>query len=105
MQASSFRVSGPSEKMDNHKQLWIQITTLSILFCSQSARGFSGKLLLISMDGFRWDYLDQQWDDLPNFRRMATEGVRAPYMENTYSTVTFSGHYSIATGLNDNDIL
>ena len=55
------------------------------------------KVLLVSMDGFRWDYIDRV--KTPNFDRMAREGVKAPFINNTFITKTFPCHYSIATGL------
>jgi predicted AlkP superfamily pyrophosphatase or phosphodiesterase len=55
------------------------------------------RVLLISMDGFRWDYLDKM-APLPNFERMEREGTRAQYINNTFMTSTFPTHYSIATG-------
>ena len=78
--------------------LWIVTACLAILFCANPSCAYSGKLLLVSMDGFRWDYLYKLWDKLPNFRRFAAEGVRAPYIENIFLTETFPSHYSIATG-------
>ena len=54
------------------------------------------KVLLVSMDGFRWDYINKV--DTPNFDIMAQEGVRVPYINNTFITVTFPCHNSIATG-------
>ena len=54
-------------------------------------------LVLISFDGFRWDYLDRF--DLPNFARIEAEGVRAEGMIPPFPSKTFTGHYTIATGL------
>ncbi len=54
-------------------------------------------LILISFDGFRWDYLDRF--DLPNFARVAAKGVRAEGMIPPFPSKTFTGHYTIATGL------
>ena len=61
---------------------------------SAAASGF--KVLLVSMDGFRWDYTDQV--STPHFDAMAREGVKAPFVNNTFITKTFPCHYSIATG-------
>ena len=58
---------------------------------------YTGRVLLVSMDGFRWDYLDTI-GPLPNFERMARAGSRAPYVNNTFVTQTFPTHYTIATG-------
>jgi len=54
-------------------------------------------LILISIDGFRWDYQDLY--DTPAIDRMAAAGVRADAMIPVYPTLTFPNHYSIATGL------
>ena len=54
-------------------------------------------LILISIDGFRWDYQDLY--DTPTLDRIAAKGVRAERMIPVFPTLTFSNHYSIATGL------
>lgn len=54
-------------------------------------------LLLISIDGFRWDYQDLY--DTPTLDRVAANGVRAERMIPVFPTLTFPNHYSIATGL------
>ena len=56
----------------------------------------NAKVLLVSMDGFRWDYINKA--ATPNFDRMAQEGVRVSYITSTFTTKTFPCHYSIATG-------
>ncbi|XP_029903094.1 ectonucleotide pyrophosphatase/phosphodiesterase family member 5 [Myripristis murdjan] len=55
------------------------------------------KLLLVSFDGFRWDYVDRV--PTPNFHALMDEGVRVEKVENTYITKTFPNHYSLVTGL------
>lgn len=55
------------------------------------------KLLLVSFDGFRWDYIIQV--PMPNFNAVAKEGVMVEQVENTYITKTFPNHYSLVTGL------
>lgn len=54
-------------------------------------------LILISLDGFRWDYLELV--DTPNLRRLAGQGVRAKGLIPVYPSKTFPSHYSIVTGL------
>ena len=54
-------------------------------------------LVLVSLDGFRWDYQDLY--DTPALDRIATGGVRAERMIPVFPTLTFPNHYSIATGL------
>ncbi|XP_071090219.1 glycerophosphocholine choline phosphodiesterase ENPP6-like [Haliotis cracherodii] len=58
---------------------------------------YTGKLLLVSMDGFRYDYLDMV--DTPNFDDFARHGVKLPYMNSSFVTKTFPNHYTMATGL------
>lgn len=58
--------------------------------------GVCNKVLLISMDGFRWDYIEKV--NTPNFDAFAASGTRAKYINNTFVTKTFPCHYTIATG-------
>lgn len=54
------------------------------------------KLLLISFDGFRWDYdLDV---DTPNLDQMAKDGVKALYVTPPYLTITSPTHFTLLTG-------
>ncbi|XP_028295449.1 ectonucleotide pyrophosphatase/phosphodiesterase family member 5 [Gouania willdenowi] len=55
------------------------------------------QLLLVSFDGFRWDYVDRV--PTPNFHSIMDEGVYVEKVENVYITKTFSNHYSLVTGL------
>ena len=54
-------------------------------------------VILISLDGFRYDYLEKF--DPPTLNRLAGEGVRAKWMIPSFPTKTFPNHYTIATGL------
>ena len=54
-------------------------------------------LILVSIDGFRWDY--QALYDTPALDRIATAGVRAEGLVPVFPTLTFPNHYSIVTGL------
>lgn len=54
-------------------------------------------LILISADGFRYDYIDKF--DTPTLKSMAADGVRAKWMEPSFPTKTFPNHYTVATGL------
>ena len=54
-------------------------------------------LVLVSIDGFRWDY--QDLFDTPALDRIAAGGVRAERLVPVFPTLTFPNHYSIATGL------
>ena len=54
-------------------------------------------LVLVSIDGFRWDYMDRH--PTPNLHRIARNGARAERLLPVFPTLTFPNHYSIATGL------
>lgn len=54
-------------------------------------------VILISLDGFRWDYVDKfQPPHLGNFIK---NGVKAASLIPAFPTKTFPNHYSIATGM------
>jgi predicted AlkP superfamily pyrophosphatase or phosphodiesterase len=61
------------------------------------APGAGNSVLLVSLDGFRADFLDL--GITPNLSRIAREGVRARWMTPAYPTLTFPNHYSMVTGL------
>jgi len=54
-------------------------------------------VILVSLDGFRWDYLDLV--ETPHLNRLAEGGVRAEGLIPVYPSKTFPSHYSIVTGL------
>lgn len=99
-------------------QLWTGLLTVSILIlttaCQQqtrvgetTTRGSGGVnaahqldkpyLVLVSIDGFRWDYMDHY--PTPNLDRIAAAGSKAERLLPVFPTLTFPNHYSIATGL------
>lgn len=54
-------------------------------------------VVLVSLDGFRWDY-DQQYDT-PNLDEIAAKGIKSESLVSSFPTKTFPNHYSIVTGL------
>jgi predicted AlkP superfamily pyrophosphatase or phosphodiesterase len=54
-------------------------------------------VILISLDGFRWDYMSKA--ATPNLRSLAARGVRAEGLIPSFPTKTFPNHYTIVTGL------
>ena len=57
----------------------------------------ASRVLLISLDGFRADYVDRP--NAVNLRRLAARGVRAERMIPAFPSKTFPNHYTIVTGL------
>jgi len=70
---------------------------LSILFTSCTTEKETPYVIMLSMDGFRWDYANKT--ETPNFDRMVKEGVHAASLIPSYPSKTFPNHYSMATGL------
>lgn len=68
-------------------------------FPAQPAEGGNQEpyLVLVSIDGFRWDYLDQH--PTPALNALARRGLRADALLPVFPTLTFPNHYTIATGL------
>jgi predicted AlkP superfamily pyrophosphatase or phosphodiesterase len=54
-------------------------------------------LILISFDGFRWDYIDR--GESPTLKRFAATGVRSSGLVPVFPSFTFPNHYTIVTGL------
>ncbi|XP_028652230.1 ectonucleotide pyrophosphatase/phosphodiesterase family member 5 [Erpetoichthys calabaricus] len=54
-------------------------------------------ILLVSFDGFRWDYIHRV--PMPHFQALLANGVYVTRVENAYITKTFPNHYTLVTGL------
>lgn len=76
-----------------------------LLFCvgcaptrpSPQAGSATDPVILVSIDGFRPDYLDR--GQTPTLRALAAEGVRAKAMKPSFPSLTFPNHYTLVTGL------
>ena len=66
--------------------------------CSNDEQHLNPKtpLILISMDGFRWDYFDKT--ETPNFDEIIKNGSKARALIPVFPTKTFPNHISIVTG-------
>src|SRR5262249_14566338 len=54
-------------------------------------------LVLVSLDGWRWDYVDRP--PARNLRALASRGVRVRELVPSFPVLTFPNHYTIVTGL------
>ncbi len=54
-------------------------------------------LILVSIDGFRWDYLEMY--DAPTLQALAAEGVKSDGLVPVFPSKTFPNHYTVVTGL------
>lgn len=71
---------------------------LSLMGCAgQPQKPEAEKLLLVSFDGFRHDYLSKT--ETPNFDALVQSGVISEGLIPIFPTKTFPNYYAIATGL------
>ncbi|XP_028927796.1 ectonucleotide pyrophosphatase/phosphodiesterase family member 5 [Ornithorhynchus anatinus] len=54
-------------------------------------------ILLVSFDGFRWDYINKA--PTPNFHYFMKHGVHVKHVTNVFITKTYPNHYTLVTGL------
>lgn len=54
-------------------------------------------LILVSLDGFRWDYAERF--NPPNLSQFISNGVKAEALVPSFPSKTFPNHYTIATGM------
>jgi predicted AlkP superfamily pyrophosphatase or phosphodiesterase len=54
-------------------------------------------LIMVSLDGFRWDYT--QYAKTPVLDSLAKAGVMAEALIPSFPTKTFPNHYTMATGV------
>lgn len=79
--------------------LWLVVSIFWSIstFAQATTRDQAPTVILISIDGFRYDYLEKYGP--PELSKLAREGVRAKWMTPSFPTKTFPNHYTIATGL------
>jgi predicted AlkP superfamily pyrophosphatase or phosphodiesterase len=79
------------------KKILLYILILFTAIGCNTNRPDTDKLLLISFDGFRYDYLSKT--DTPNFDKLVENGVISEGLVPIFPSKTFPNHYAIATGL------
>lgn len=93
--------SRAAESAPTFAMLWTVSLCALCALCASSVLGAPvnnerQKVLLISFDGFRWDY--DRDVDTPNLDRMAEDGVKAQYVTPPYLTITSPTHFTLLTG-------
>ncbi len=74
------------------------LALLILASCSaQQKKSEENYLVVLSLDGFRWDYVDRA--HTPNLDYLAENGVKAERLVSSWPTTTFANHYTLATGL------
>ncbi len=79
----------------------VALLALVVVSCAtqtpRQAQNVYSPLILISIDGYRADYIQRGLS--PNLAALASDGVRAQAMRSAFPTLTFPNHYTIVTGL------
>ncbi|XP_065537868.1 ectonucleotide pyrophosphatase/phosphodiesterase family member 5 isoform X2 [Lathamus discolor] len=78
--------------------LW-RVLAFFLLFLptTLSLQPAQAKVLLVSFDGFRWDYIYKA--STPNFHYAMENGVHVKQVTNVFITKTYPNHYTMVTGL------
>lgn len=76
---------------------FIYIILLLASLCLPIIAGGKPYVILVSFDGFRWDYLNKGLT--PNLEYVAQNGVKALSLRPTFPSKTFPNHYAIITGM------
>jgi predicted AlkP superfamily pyrophosphatase or phosphodiesterase len=97
------------KKMINRNVLF-SIIIVALIFLSCKSKSYNSTvtsnskeslekpyLILISLDGFRWDYVDRF--NPPHLSSFINSGVKAESLIPSFPSKTFPNHYTIATGL------
>ncbi|CAG0896351.1 unnamed protein product [Darwinula stevensoni] len=74
-----------------------KVLSLFVLLAVGRRAGAQDLVMMVSFDGFRHDYFSVA--DTPNFDTLREDGVYVPKMKPIFTTLTFTNHHAIATGL------
>ncbi|MGD9898165.1 MAG: ectonucleotide pyrophosphatase/phosphodiesterase [Calditrichaceae bacterium] len=75
--------------------LSLAIFTINFLYAGETRE--KPYVIVVSLDGFRWDYPDR--GITPNLKNIAENGIKALSLQPSFPTKTFPNHYTIVTGL------
>ncbi|KAJ2551867.1 hypothetical protein EV175_003527 [Coemansia sp. RSA 1933] len=82
----------------NHESMkYHAVSTGKDTVLSNGTHWFRPTLVVVSLDGFRADYIDR--GVTPELVKLGKRGLRAEYMEPSFPTSTFPNHYTLVTGL------
>lgn len=74
-----------------------RILILFFITCSYLYAQNNSYVILVSFDGFRWDYVNREVT--PHIQKFIDDGVHASSLRPAFPSKTFPNHYSIITGL------
>ena len=62
-------------------------------------REATGPLIIVSLDGLRWQFIEDGYANMPSFEMIAENGVTAKYIKTVMPSKTWPNHHSYMTGL------
>ncbi len=77
--------------------LLVQVAACAGSSATRQATEERPTVILVSIDGFRWDYLDMY--NPSTLGTLARDGARAEALVPVFPTLTFPNHYTVVTGL------
>lgn len=80
-----------------NRKNFLVLSVITLMFCACTKKEQTNYLVILSMDGFRWDY--PQMANTPHLDSIAAAGVKAEAIRSAFPSKTFPNHYSMATGL------
>ena len=79
---------------------------LSVLLCAFIIVGFGQEeqesthpLIIVSMDGMRWQFIENRYANTPSLDFLAQNGVTSKYLKTVVPSKTWPNHHSYLTGL------
>jgi alkaline phosphatase D len=87
-------LAGINRKIIKMLFVFLMLINFGLAFGQNSGKPY---VILVSLDGFRWDYAKHF--KTPNLNAIAKAGVHAKSLKPSYPTKTFPNHYSIVTGM------
>ncbi len=82
---------------NTHNIIAILILATLLFGCNKNEESKKPYLIMLSLDGFRWDYT--QYGHTPVLDSLAKAGIVAEALIPSFPTNTFPNHYTMATGL------
>lgn len=84
--------------MVSFKSPWIYLYAIFVsVNVNEMSAGLKQPVLLISLDGFRWDYMNKT--NTPNLDKIVRTGVKAKFLRSAFPTTTYPNHFTMVTGL------
>jgi len=80
------------------------VLLLAFIIQAKFARGHeereaTGPLIIVSLDGLRWQFIEDGYANMPSYEMITQNGVTAKYIKTVMPSKTWPNHHSYMTGL------